>query len=123
MDNPAKEKRHPIICANCGTSMVGMNKYLVLSDGIYIWYVCPRRKANGESGCGHKTPVKIRVSADSKEAMPLLVDKIVGAVKVSDKLTMVVQDNDETFETWLYHHKAKLKDKRVEITVRTVVEE
>jgi len=38
-----------------------MNKYSVLENNrkIYIWYVCPRRRKNGEKGCGHISLVKL----------------------------------------------------------------
>jgi len=57
----AKERRDTIFCAKCGGRLVCMNKYSVLENNrkIYIWYVCPRRRKNGEKGCGHISLVKL----------------------------------------------------------------
>jgi hypothetical protein len=56
-----KERRHPISCPYCGTQMVCMNKFTAAFKtlaGIFVWYICPRRK--GEVGCGHTMPIEIQ---------------------------------------------------------------
>ncbi len=49
-----KERRRPIICPYCGRTMVCMDRFESVAKrikGLYVWYICPRRK--GEQGCGH----------------------------------------------------------------------
>lgn len=56
-----KERRHPTVCPYCGTQMVCMNKFTAAFKtlaGIFVWYICPRRK--GEIGCGHTMPIEIK---------------------------------------------------------------
>lgn len=124
MDTELKrtEKRHPIVCTNCGIQMVCMNKYIVPKDNskVYVWYICPRRKKDGEKGCGHIAPMLVKKIAADKNAVPLLGYSIVGEVRSTENLTMIIEDNFETFQTWLHLHREKFKDKRVEVTVRTV---
>lgn len=43
---------------------------------------------------------------------------MIGHVRITDKVAMVIQDNLETFETWLYKNRDRFKDKQVEITVQ-----
>ena len=118
------EKRMPVLCANCKTQMVGMNKYILLKDckEVYIWYICPRRKESGEKGCGHKTSLKIKRSMISNEAELVFDHRLTGQVQWNDKLTMIIQDNLETFDTWLHRNREKFKDKRVEIILRVIEE-
>ena len=74
-----KEKRKLIICPNCGCRMVCMNRIesiYKLIRGIYIWYVCPRRKE--EEGCGHS--VLVEMSPKTKRFL-----KIVTPTKVKKK--------------------------------------
>ena len=124
MDTELKkiENRHPVVCANCGCQMVGMNKYVVAKDNskVYAWYVCPRRKKEGEKGCGHKAPMLVKKIAVGKNAVPVLGDSIVGEVRSTENLTMIIEDNFETFQTWLHLHREKFKDKRVEVAVRII---
>jgi hypothetical protein len=56
-----REKRKPLICVNCGTPLICMNKYSTLRSDrkLYMWYVCPRRKKSGEKGCGHISLVEV----------------------------------------------------------------
>lgn len=115
------EKRHPVLCANCGTEMVGMNKYVLLKDNnIFVWYICPRRQKRGEKGCGHQSPVELNRMEALKQAEVIKGFKLVGQVRLTDKVAMLIQDNEESFETWLRHNSEKLKDKRVEVTVRII---
>ena len=70
-----KERRKPIVCPNCNHEMVCMNRFesvYKLIRGLYVWYVCPRRK--GESGCGHTA--LLEVSPKTKRPR-----KIVSSVK------------------------------------------
>lgn len=56
-----KERRHPIVCPYCGIQMVCMNKFTAAFktlQGIFLWYICPRRK--GEQGCGHTMPIEVK---------------------------------------------------------------
>lgn len=115
-----KEKRHSILCANCGTPMVGANKYIISNDNIHVWYVCPRRKESGEKGCGHMIPVSLKKTLAGKNVEPILGAKIVGEVRSTENLTMIIEDNFETFQTWLHHNREKFKDKRVEVAVRII---
>lgn len=116
------EKRHPIICSNCGTQMVSMNKYITLKDNreLYIWYVCPRRKETDEKGCGHKIPIEIKKIMDSGEADLICSSRLVGEVRSTEGITMLIQENFETFSTWLHHNREKFSGKKVEITIRIV---
>jgi len=120
-----REKRRPVLCANCETQMVGMNKYIILKDNkeLYVWHVCPRRKKSGENGCGHKIPVEIEKNRGSEEAGSILGSRLLGEVRSSKGITMLIQDNFETFNTWLHNNREKFKSKRVEITIRTIEKE
>lgn len=100
-----------------------MNKYILQKDHIYIWYICPRRKEGSEKGCGHIAPITVKRIAADKDVEPIFDSRLVGEVKASDKLIMIIQDNAETFNTWLEQRREKFKDKRVEITVRVIGEE
>lgn len=113
-----KEKRTPALCANCGTPMVCMNKYVISPNKkFYVWHVCSRRKEIGEEGCGHKIAVEIRKDM-GKEVCAIFGSRIVGEVRSTDGVTMVIQDNFETFSTWLHHNREKFKGRRVELTMR-----
>lgn len=115
-----KEKRKPVLCPNCNSQMVSMNKYVILKDGkeSYAWHVCPRRKENNEKGCGHKSPVEIKKIEGYEEAGLSFASRLAGEVRSTEGLTMFIQKNFETFSTWLHKNREKLKDKKVEITIR-----
>ncbi len=117
----SREKRRPVLCANCKTQMVGMNKYVILKDDkeLYVWHICPRRKESGEEGCGHKILAEIRKDA-GKEVCPIFGSRLVGEVRSTDGVTMLIQDNFETFSTWLHNNREKFKGRRVELTMRIV---
>lgn len=120
VEKPFRERRHPILCANCGTEMVGMNRYISSEGNILVLYVCPRRKKSGEKGCGYQTHAKLKKDKMSKEMKPVMDVKLIGEVHSNENLTMIIQDNDESFNSWLHHNRDKFKDKRVEVTVRII---
>ena len=121
-ENAFKEKRHPVLCANCGMQMVCMNKYVVLKNDrqFYVWYICPRRKESDEKGCGHKSPIAAKRIREDKGSKLVSGYRLVGEVRLTDKVAMIIQDNLETFGTWLHHHREKFRDKRVEIAIRII---
>ena len=113
-----KEKRHPAICPNCGNQMVGMNKYIVLKDNILVWYVCPRRKANGENGCGHKSPIQVnRIEGVLDKSNPMIFE---GTVKTYAKQTFVLDDNDESIYGWIHKLSRDWEGKRIRLLVEKV---
>lgn len=60
MDKKAKmERRNTIRCPYCNTPMVFMKKVIVKDEGVFSWYICPRRKSNNEQGCGHVAPIEL----------------------------------------------------------------
>jgi hypothetical protein len=112
------ERREPIECVNCGMQMTSMNKYIISrEDEIYGWYVCPRRKKNGEDGCGHEGPIALKKGEESK-VKPVFYSRLMGKVQWNDKVIMLIQNNLESFETWLFNNKERFKDKHVEIAIR-----
>lgn len=118
MDETFAEKRHPILCVNCSTPMVGMNKYIISQNNIYVWSVCPRRKTNDEKGCGHKTPVKIKQDG----SLGIDNDKLIfeGTVKTYEKQTFVLNDDSESIHGWLYNHAKNLEGKKIRVIVEEI---
>ena len=113
------EKRQPILCANCGTPMVGMNKYLKPHKNIYVWYICPRRKASNEKGCGHKVPIIIKEIGEDRKPD---IDKHIfeGIVKIYEKQTFVLDDNNESIHSWIHKISRDLEGKRIRVVVEKV---
>ena len=120
-----EEKRHPIPCPNCGMQMVCMNNYFTSKDGkkTYVWYICSRRKASGETGCGHKTPVEVKKKLTFKKAEIVFDNRLVGKVRSNEGVTMFIQDNFETFNSWLHQNKEKFAGKKVELILRIIEQE
>lgn len=67
-----KEKRHPIICPYCNTPMVFMKRVVVKDEGVFGWYVCPRRRENNENGCGHISVLELVYNKGGEYADPLM---------------------------------------------------
>lgn len=102
-----------------------MNKYVASSDykKVYVWYICPRRKGDGEDGCGHKTLIEIKRIATDRNVELILDSRIVGEVRSTDNLSMIIRDNLETFDTWLHNNRKIYKDKKVEVTMQIIEKE
>lgn len=131
----AVEKRHPIQCPNCGTPMVGMNKYIISKSTkeIYVWHVCPRRKKNGERGCGHISPIGIKRIMPSEETAEAILNTgrmaeevfeksiFEGEVKTAKDLAFIIRKEDnESFDSWLHKHIKDWKGKKVRIGIREI---
>ena len=74
MKKKRKERRKTMICSNCGQEMVCMNKFDAISQlirGLYVWYVCPRRKE--ERGCGHCALLEV---SPATESHPRIVNSV-----------------------------------------------
>jgi len=66
------------------------------------------------------SPVKNKMIAGAKGTNPTLGFRLLGKVRSTDKITMIIQDNAETFATWLHNNRKEFKDKRVEVTIRII---
>lgn len=70
-----KEKRHPILCPCCTVPMVSMKRVIIKDGGVFSWYICPRRRKNGERGCGHVSIIEFVHDRNGEYVDPLMTSR------------------------------------------------